>query len=339
MKKSLVSRCLVLTLSVASIFTASSQELKRVGQATMTFLSIDPVARSVGMGGASTGMDGDVNALFHNPAGIAKIGGGAITLNNTQWLVDIKQYSLALAYGWSGVGTFGASLLLMDNGDMPRTIPDASREGYHQEGTFSVSQYAVGFGYARQITERFAIGGHVKYVYQDLGPTDITRQVGSQQYDTLRNVRNDRGVIALDFGTIYYPGFGDLRIAMTFRNFSTKIRYAYDDFQLPVVLRVGAAMNVLGMVGGAEDHAFQLSVEVAHPNDYSDRVYLGGEYSFQNLVHLRGGYRVNFDEGELSAGIGISPSAMGGNLRLDYAYTHYGETLGAVHRLSVGFTF
>jgi hypothetical protein len=339
MKKSVPNlRCAVLLVGVA-VLTSYSQEFRRTGQSTMTFLSIDPVARSAGMGGASTSMDGDVNALFHNPAGMARMVGGAISLNNTQWLADTKQYSVAAGYAFEGVGTFGLSMMMMDNGDIPRTIPDGSRQGFHQDGTFRVTQLALGLGYARQITDKFSIGGHVKYAYQDLGPTDITWQVGSQQYDTLRNVKNDRGVVAIDFGTVYYPGFKDFRVAMTFRNFSTKVRYAYDDSQLPVVLRMGVAMNVLGMVPGAEGHSLQVSVEVAHPNDYSDRVYFGGEYSFQDLFHVRGGYQLNVDEGELSAGLGISQSVMDINLKLDYAYTRYGEAFGAVHRLSVGFCF
>ncbi len=331
--------CVMMVLFGTVALTSYSQEFKRTGQSTMTFLSIDPVARSVGMGGASTSMDNDVNALFHNPAGMSRIIGGAISLNNTQWLADTKQYSIAAGYGFVGVGTFGVSLLMMDNGEIPHTIPDASRQGFHQEGTFRVTQFALGIGYARQITDKFSVGGQVKYAYQDLGPTDITWQVVSQQYDTLRGVKNDRGVLAMDFGTVYYLGFKDLRVAMAFRNFATKIRYAYEDFQLPVVLRFGMAMNVLAAIPGVEDHSLQVSVEVAHPNDYSDRVYLGGEYCFQNFFYIRGGYQVNVDEGKLSAGLGITQSAVEMVFKLDYAYTHYGEVFGAVHRLSVGFTF
>ena len=339
MKKALFSLCAMIVIGISTISVASSQESKRVGQSTMTFLSIDPVARSVGMGSASTSMDNDVNALFHNPAGIARLSGGAISINNTQWLADTKQYSIAVGYGFTNIGSFGASVILMDNGEIPRTIPDASRQGFHQEGTFGVTQFALGVGYARQISERFAIGGHVKYVYQDLGPTDITRLVGTQQYDTLRNVENDCGVVAIDFGTIYYTGFKDLRIAMSFRNFSTKVRYAYDDFQLPVVLRVGMAMNVLAALADVEGHSLQMGVEVVHPNDYSDRVFLGGEYSFQDFFHLRGGYQLNVDEGAFSAGFGLAQKALDMNFKLDYSYTHYGEAFGAVHRLSAGFSF
>ncbi len=339
MNRSLLILSLVLAACVCAAFTALSQGSKRVAQSTMTFLSIDPVARSVGMGGVSTGMDDDVNALFHNPAGIARITGGAVSLNTTQWLVDMKQYGVALGYGFRDIGTFGASLVLMDNGEIPRTIPDASRQGYHQQGTFRVPQYAIGIGYARQITERFSIGGQVKYAYQDLGPTDITFQFGTQQYDTLRDVRNNRGVLAIDFGTIYYPGFKDLRIAMTVRNFSTKVRYAYDDFQLPVVLRFGMAMNVFSLLPEVEEHSLELGVELAHPNNYSDRVYVGGEYGFQGVFHMRGGYQFNVDDGNVSAGFGISQTVLAMQFRLDYSYTQYTDAFASVHRLSLGFAF
>jgi hypothetical protein len=166
----------------------------------------------------------------------------------------------------------------------------------------------------------------------------VVFQFGTQQYDTLRDVRNNRGVVAFDFGTIYYPGFKDLRIAMTVRNFSTKVRYAYDDFQLPVVLRFGMAMNVLTLLPEIEEHSLELGVEVAHPNDYSDRVYVGGEYSFQNVFHMRGGYQFNVDDGKVSAGFGITQTVLAVKFRLDYSYTHYSDAFVSVHRLSLGFS-
>ncbi len=308
----------------------------RLGQATMTFLRIDPVARSVGIGEASTCMDDDINAIFHNPSGIAKVHGGAISFSHTQWLADMKQYAVVTGFGDPVWGTFVGSLIYMDNGDIPRTVPDASQLGFHVEETFTVTQFAVGLGYGRQLTDKFSIGGQVKYIYQDLGPANIINQTVNS-IDTLMNTENKEGTFAMDFGTMYYIGFKDLRIAMSFSNFGTSIQYSYESFSLPQVFKIGIAMDLFSLYSALEGQSLQFYFNASNPNDYSERINIGGEYSYQNLIFVRLGYRYNFDEGNFSAGFGLSPSAFNMNLKIDYAYADYGAVFGAVHRFSVGF--
>ena len=313
------------------------QELKRSAQSTMTFLSIDPIAHSVGMGSAATCLDSSVNSLFHNPAGIAPISGVSVGINYTMWLTQIKQYALGLVYDAGNWGTFGSSFMIMDNGDIPRTIPDESRQGYHYDGTFSVIQLAFGIAYARHITDRFSIGGQLKYIYQDLGPTDIISQAGVSNYDTLYGITNRASRMALDFGTIYYTGFKDLRLGISLRNFGTSVKYAYDAYELPIVVNVGIAMNLLSLFSKLQNQSLQMCVEAVHPNDYSDRIHVGLEYGFRELFYLRTGYRFNYDEGNFSAGVGLSQNIIDLTMKFDYAYSYYGKVFGSVHRLSLSF--
>jgi hypothetical protein len=318
---------------ITSVYT---EPLKPVGQATMTFLKIDPVARTVGMGEATTCIDKDVNALFHNPAGTASISGGALSLNQTQWLADTKQYGIAAAYGHGILGTFGLSFIYMDNGDIPRTIPDGSEKGFYIDESFTVNQFAAGVSYARKITNKFSVGGQIRYVYQDLGPADIV-QLTTEGRDTLWNHENKKGKLVLDFGTLYYTGFKDLRVAMCIRNFGSSVKYTYDYYQLPLVLRIGIAMDVFSVIPGLDGHSLQMIIETVLSNDYSERVNFGWEYGFKNLFFIRTGYKYNYDVGSFSAGFGCSPTITGLNLKLDYAYSEYGDVFGAVHRVSFGF--
>jgi len=336
MKKQIIFSIGSFIFILVVVFKAYSQDFKPLGQSTMTFLKIDPVARSVGMGEASTCMDKDVNALFHNPAGIASVSGGAISLNHTQYIADMKIYGLAAVYNHSLFGSFGASFLYMDNGEFTQTIPDGSEKGYHFGDSFTANQFAVGIGYGRQITDKFSIGGQVKYAYQDLGPANIIEQT-VEAIDTLTNTESKEGVFALDFGTIYYTGFKDLRVAMSFRNFGPSVQYSYESFQIPLLLRIGIAMNVLSLFSDMEGQSLEMAVEASRPNDYSERINVGCEYGFQDLFYVRAGYRFNYDEGDLSIGFGFSPTVTNLNLRFDYAYTDYGDILGAVHRISFGF--
>jgi hypothetical protein len=336
MKKKIYVFIIVILLVVVQVFNGWAGGNERIAQSTMTFLNIDPVARSVGIGEASTCMDNDINAIFHNPAGIAKTIGGAITLNHTQWIADIKQYGIALAYGHPVLGTFSTSFIYMDNGEIPRTIPDNSDAGFHLEESFRVNQLAFGIGYGRQLTERFSLGGQIKYVYQDLGPADIIDQTGGS-IDTLQNSENKEGVFAIDIGTIYYVGFKDLRVAMSFKNFGTSIQYSYESFEIPQVMKIGIAMNILALYKDIERQELQIYINASNPNDNIERINIGGEYNYNDLIYIRAGYRIYYDEGNFSAGFGLTPSAMNLNFRIDYAYSDYGEIFGSVHRFTLGF--
>jgi hypothetical protein len=325
-----------LYLIVINCLSIYAGEIDRLGQSTMTFLKIDPNARSVGIGEASTCMDNDVNAIFHNPSGIAKVNGGVASFSYVQWLADMKQYAFVIGYGNPIWGTIVGNFIYMDNGDIPRTVPDASDLGFHLEETFTVNQFAAGIGYGRQLTNKFSVGGQIKYIYQDLGPANIINQTVNS-IDTLINTQSKEDIFAMDFGTMYYIGFKDLRIAMSFRNFGPFVQYSYESFSLPQVFKIGIAMDIFSLTSALNGQSLQVYLDTSNPNDYSERINLGGEYNYQNLLFLRMGYRFNFDEGNFSAGFGLSPSAFNMNLKLEYAYSDYGSVFGAVHRFTIGF--
>ncbi len=328
--------------SAQTPFPDLKPKFKKLAQSTMTFLNIDVGARPVGMGSAFTCMENDASNLFWNPAGIAKIKGGAVSLNHTQWLVDMKQYAIAAVYGTQNYGTFGASFLVMDNGSFERTIPDdSSPRGFYLDGTFNVNQWATGLAYSRQLTDKFLVGGQVKYVYQDLGDADIVEWSSEAvAFDTVKNAKNQKGTVAFDFGTLYYFGFQDLRIGMSFRNFSRPVKYSFESFNLPITFRVGMAMNVMSLISDMLDHRLQICLEAVHPYDHGERILLGGEYMFKNILMLRAGYRSNTDTGALSAGFGLTPKTFGGiNLTIDYAYSSVDVVFDSIHRFSFGFRF
>jgi hypothetical protein len=62
-------------------------------------------------------------------------------------------------------------------------------------------------------------------------------------------------------------------------------------------------------------------------------VNLGLEFSWNNLVSLRGGYKFFYDEETYSLGIGISPD-FNVPVNLDFAYADYGR-LGNITRFTL----
>lgn len=151
-------------------------------------------------------------------------------------------------------------------------------------------------------------------------------------------VSNEAGGFAFDFGTIYYPGFRSFRFGMSVRNFSPQLKYQEETFELPLTFRIGAAMDVLDLVGGIPNNSLLISVDALHPRSYTERIHVGGEYWFRDLLALRGGYKFNYDEEGLSLGFGLKYPIAGINLRVDYAYTDFGVFTN-VNRITIGSTF
>jgi len=78
-----------------------------------------------------------------------------------------------------------------------------------------------------------------------------------------------------------------------------------------------------------ENTKLTISVDALHPSDNYESINLGTEYTMNDMIFLRAGYRnmflVDSEEGiSLGAGLKISP-ARGANLIVDYSYQDFGR--------------
>lgn len=310
-------------------------EMKKLAQAGMQFLKIGVGARAVGMGESYVAVGQDANVIFWNPAGLAYIKSSDISFSYTRWIADIKHNAVAAAAEFRRLGVFGISFINMDYGDIYRTTVDfdpTNEYGYTGGKKFGgekieVNEYAFGLAYSRSFTEKFSLGVHIKYVSQDLGSTRVVVSGDERISDS------EVSTIAFDFGTLYYIGIKDLRLAMSILNFGGDLKYEREAFQLPLTFRVGIAMNVLSVFEMAENQSMTLSMEALHPRDYTERYHLGAEYIYDNVLAVRAGYKFNYDEEGFTAGMGLMTES---GLFIDYSYSSFGEVFGSVHRFTIG---
>ncbi len=326
---------IVILLLTTSYRFLSANEMKKLAQTGFQFLKIDPDARGAAMAGAQVAVANDANAVFWNPAGIAKTQGIAVSLNQTNWFADIKQNAIAAVMPYKNWGYFGISFVNVNYGDIPVTRIAENEAGYVEEGSYGPGGLALGLVYARQFTDRLSIGGQVKYAYEHLGSNTVQRQDGGD----IKSVDNTLGALAFDLGTLYYTGFKDFRISMSIRNFSKQIEYETEGFQMPLTFAVGFAMNVLSLTDLGDQHTLTIAMDAIHPRDYSERLHVGAEYMFMNFLALRAGYKINYDEEGFSGGFGLQKALASFHLRFDYAYTDMGSYLGNVHRFGFGTSF
>jgi hypothetical protein len=237
----------------------------------------------------------------------------------------------------STVGTLGLSFTFLNMGDFEQTTE------YQPEGTginFNANSFAIGLSYARQLTDNFMIGFTGKYIKE--------------------NIYNSSAQgFAVDVGALFVTPFNGLRLGLSISNFGTKMQMSGDDmlvqvdidptidgnnpninaniqtdeFDLPLLFRFGLAMDVID----TESNRLTLAIDALHPNDNAESVNVGGEYTYDDLISFRGGYRALFladSEEGFTVGGGLQFDISGLGIQLDYAYEDFNR-LGDIQKFTI----
>lgn len=335
MKKFLVF--LLLAQLTCFVGVAQSAEFDNVGTSGAQFLKLDVDARVVGLGGANAAVSRGAMSLYYNPAGIADMEESSLAFSYTDWIADITYNYLAYARPISGFGNVGVHVALLMMDDMERTTleqPDGTGE------MFGANSWVFGVSNAHQLTNRFSFGVTAKYIHEKI--SDMTS-----------------GSVAFDVGTLYYTGFRTLRIAMSTRNFGTSTKFGgtelentldQDDDPLtkPVEVRLNTESHPLPLtfrVGIAydfefnEDSKLMATLDGYNTRDQGQQGSVGFEYSWQERLAVRAGYKLETDEEGVALGGGYNFDISGfGMLGINYAWADLGR-LESAHRFSASLTF
>lgn len=301
--------------------------LNKVGTAGAQFLKINVSAHAMGMGGAFTAITDDATATFWNPAAMTRIKNFNITFSYTRWIADINHQAVAIAKNFDQFGAIGFSLIRLGTEQMEITTTT------QQEGTgefFSYQDVAIGLSYAKQFTDKFSVGGTIKFI--------------DQQIYTL----HARG-FAFDIATYYRIGFKTVRLVMALRNFGADIKFGgsytdtvvkglfresrtfdYGEYPLPFTFNLGLAGEVIDY----KAMVLTAAIEAIYLNDYTERVNLGMDLKILDIISLRLGYKINHEREDFSTGIGFNYK----NIRFDYAYVNM-DVFDNVNTFSVGYSF
>lgn len=330
---------IIIALSICNNAQIGSS-LSKNGTTAAQYLKIGVGTRAIGMGSAFTAATGDISMMYWNPAGIAQIYSKEAMFNHVDWLMDVNYDYSAFALNLADFGTIGAFVSLLGMEDMlVRTVEKPEGTGEY----FSAGSLLIGLSYARNLTNNFSIGGNIKYIREYIWNESATG-------------------FAIDVGVLYkIPILNEFRLGASISNFGTKMRMEgrdainimqvgagqgniintnveLDQFDLPLLFRIGVAADLF-----KEDmHRITTAIDAIHPNDNSESINLGIEYSWNELVFLRGGYKSLFEkntEQGLTAGIGLSYQLVE-SIRaiVDYAYQDFGR-LKNVHYLTLGIKF
>jgi len=317
-----VAVALLLTVTFTSVVLAGNKDKK--GSAGALELLIPVGSRVTGMGGTGGAIVTGNEAIFWNPAGLAGSAAAAeATFSHLRWIANTSVEWFAVSAKFGQVGAFGFSGKIFNFGDIYETTE------FETEGTGRVitpTFITLALTYSRQMTDRIFFGMNTKIVSESF-------------------LRMSATGVAFDFGVQYISQVG-LRLGLTLNNLGPMMKYRGEDLQRTVDIphtEAGAEPLDLRIEAQSFELPSNFEISLGYPyklgemqqitglfsyrnhNASSDEWQGGFEYSFNDMVFLRGGYgwsgedQTNYIYG-FSVGAGLKYKIPGVTFLIDYAY-------------------
>ena len=313
--------------------SASGQEYVKVGAAGAQFLKIGVGGRGNGLGAACTSVINDLTSLHWNPAGIADVHSIQGHFAYTQWFADYSHNFAAFSLPVSEDFTAAFQLISFgtDNVEVTTLV--------NPEGTgtyYAISDFALGASFGGRLTEQFTFGVSAKYITNSFADVDASG-------------------FAFDIGTLYKTGIQGITLGFAILNLGTRMNYSGQDlnatyrpisemdampvdvqiltssYSMPLTFRAGISSEVYNY----DVHKVLVAADFVTYSDVAEQYSLGAEYTWDEMLSVRGGYRIGHDQMGLSGGIGINyligASALA---RMDY-FLSPTKDMGMIHGLSL----
>lgn len=318
-------RYLRIPIFLALALVLSTAASAQPGPATaFSFLRLEASARSAALGGAFSAVyDGDVDALFYNPALLDETVHRSLSITYLNHLAGVNAGFIAHARHIEGVGTIGAGLRFVSWGEL---------DGYDESGEdtddFRAGDAALTLSLARSDQERFRYGASLHAIRSRIdayAASAVAADVGiayhlPEQRLTLSASAGNLGVVLDDLGTSDDALPIDLRVGLSKRLQYVPLLITVTGYNLN---RIGADGRSGGAVGDAMRH-----------------VAVGGEFQFSRAFNVRLGYNHRRHEDLKTksrldmAGVGLGFGIRVSTFRFDYAFSSW-STLGGLHRFTL----
>jgi hypothetical protein len=296
-------RSLTLVLSIIMLPLLVSAIPANAGEFGFQFLQVpaNPIASAL----AGNGIYGNnySGAFILNPAANLMDETSNVSVNHNLWLVDTSCTQIIYSRG-NRNKHFGFSARFLDYGqintrnDMGRVIGN-----YHPLDTNLMTNFAW------RILPDHMIGVNAGLIYEKL---ESASSFG----------------ITSDVGYMFLPPITNSNLFVSVRNIGITSKMENESVKLPITLETGFGYII-------PDESFRLSQQVAVSKavDTDYRFTYSAEMALWEILALRLGYKFNYDEEDLTAGLGINLYG----ININYGWMSFSDRLNDTH--SVGLTY
>jgi hypothetical protein len=322
----------VLAILLLCALTVSAGNKNRIGTAGAQELLIPVGANGIAMGGSSLASIGGADAIYFNPAGVARSTADVDALfSSMKNIGDINVTYAAIAMKAGSIGSLALSIKSLSFGDIPVTtefFPDGTGEMY------SPSFVNLGLTYSNLLNDRVSVGVTATVVSEKIMSTSATGLAFNAgiQYAGLGLPGLNLGVAIKNVGTqmkfdganlVHQGTINDAQRNANPNSYAVQV----SPYDLPASIEIGLSYTAKL----SEKSALTLAGDFQNNNFADDEYKVGGELVLEKLLCLRAGYTFapNADKdptGEtsyiygLSFGAGVILNLGGVDARVDYAY-------------------
>lgn len=324
----------------------------RSGQAGASELLINPWTRSSGWGSANMARVKGVEAIWGNAAGVAFTQGTQFNLAYTDWLrgTGTSVIAFGLAQKVGDAGAIGLQVMSMNFGEVEITTTNSPDGGV---GVFRPNMLNFALSYSKAFSNSIYAGIVIKLVNEsisDVSAFGIALDAGIQ-YVTGVNDQIAFGIVLKNVGPkMKFSGDGlDIRAMFTSGQATLNtVQQRSMAFEMPAQLNIGASYDFLMPA----ENRITLAANFVSNSFSKDQFVAGLEYSFKDILMLRGGYtfengmwssittseKTNVSNG-LSAGISVAlplNKEKGSYIGIDYSFR---ETVSFNNNHTIGIIF
>jgi len=266
-------------------------------------IPVNPVASAL----AGTGIYSEnyAGAFTHNPAANLLDESFSLSVQHSFWLVDTNISQLIYSNG-NRNKHFGLVMKVLDYGKFDIRDDQARLTGNYYPLDVNLM---ANFGW--RILPDHLLGVNAGILYESL---DTASSYG----------------INSDFGYIFLPPITNSLIFASVRNIGVTTKMDKEAIKLPLTYETG-----LGYTYPMENYKVTGQIAINKAIDSDTRINLASEMSMRDILKLRLGYKFNYDEEGITAGLGLNVF----KTTIDYGWVSFSDRLNDTHSFGITYHF
>jgi hypothetical protein len=292
----------IILLLVTITLSAQNTDTREYG---FKFLQIpvNPVAS--GLGGTGIYASNYSGAFTLNPAANLMDERFSLSLQHCIWLVDTSCSQIVYSNG-NRNKHFGLVTRILDYGQLEKRDDTGALIGNYNPLDANIM---VNFAY--RVMPDHMLGVNAGLLYEKI---DTASSYG----------------LSSDFGYLFLPPITNTTFFASLRNVGVTSKMENESIKLPVTFETGLSYTL-----PKEGYSVsgQFAINKARGSDL--RYTVAAELALWQTLMLRAGYKGNYDEEGLTAGLGINWH----NVGIDYGWTSFSERLNDTHSFGVTYNF
>lgn len=328
-------------LCISFYFLCFLYSQDKVATSAANFLGIPMGTRAIALGGSYSSIISNASSIYYNPGSISRSPDNHFTLNNMDWFLDSKIIFIAGTYKINKTISIGSYITNLDYGE--EEITDFN----NQDGTgtyWSANDYAFGSAISFNLTDKFSIGGTIKYINQRIyneKASSLAADIGILFSSQLKKFNmgfsiSNFGLNMMMEGKDLYQQI-DLDPDSNGNNETIVAKVKTEDWPLPLFLRIGTSKTFI------INNFFETTYtnDFIIPSDDAEIFSNGIEIMINKMFSLRIGYSSilnDYDDESISLGFGSKFYLGKTPISIDYTFQDK-NILGHISSLGISFIY